>query len=271
MNEVDKQYLDALKYVLENGEERKDRTGVGTLSVFGHQMRFDLQKGFPLLTTKKVFWKGVVEELLWFLRGETNVKSLQDKSVHIWDAWADKEGNLGPIYGKQWRSLTTHPPARYDIIDQIANVIDQIKKNPASRRHIVSAWNVGELGMMALAPCHYAYQFYIANGKLSCMFQMRSTDVFLGLPFNIASYALLTYMIAQVCNLGIGNLIYNGGDVHLYSNHIDQAKEQLTREPYELPTLELDPTITNIDDFKSEHIKLLNYKSHPSIKAEIAV
>jgi thymidylate synthase len=271
MNNVDKQYLDLLKYVLNNGHKKDDRTGVGTLSMFGYQMRFNLQEGFPLLTTKKVFWKGVVEELLWFLRGETNVKSLQEKGVYIWDEWADKDGNLGRVYGAQWRSWYGHWPARTDYYDQIADVVKEIKGNPNSRRLIVSAWNVGEIGMMALPPCHMMFQFYVANGKLSCQLYQRSGDLFLGIPFNIGSYSLLTHMIAQVCGLEVGEFIHTIGDGHIYLNHIEQVKEQLTRESRELPQLQLDESIKDIDDFNSEHIKLLNYNPHPAIKAPIAV
>jgi thymidylate synthase len=276
MNNVDKQYHDLLKHILDHGVRKDDRTGIGTLSTFGYQMRFDLAKGFPLLTTKKVYWKGVVEELLWFLRGETNIKSLVEKNVHIWDAWADKNGELGPVYGKQWRKWATRytkisePEVYYDI-DQIANVIEEIKKTPDSRRLIVSAWNVDELHKMKLVPCHFAFQFYVANGKLSCQLYQRSGDIFLGVPFNIASYSLLTHMIAQVCGLEVGEFIHTLGDAHIYVNHFEQVKEQLSREPRTLPMLELDKSINNIDHFKSEHIKIVGYDPHPAIKASVAV
>ncbi len=270
-----KQYQDLLKYVLENGVEKTDRTGTGTFSVFGHQMRFDLRNSFPLMTTKKVFWKGVVEELLWFLRGETNIKSLVEKGVHIWDAWADDKGNLGPVYGSQWRGWKAYKGDMGSIthshIDQIENVIEQIKTNPDSRRLIVSAWNVGEIEQMALPPCHSFFQFYVLNGELSCQLYQRSGDVFLGVPFNIASYSLLTLMVAQVTGLKPGHFIHTLGDAHIYKNHINQVNEQLSREPLALPTVELDLNIDNIDDFKSEHIKLVNYNSHAAIKAPIAV
>lgn len=271
-----KQYLELLQHALTYGEERQDRTGVGTLSIFGAQARYDLRKGFPLVTTKRVFWRGVVEELLWFLRGATNVRSLQDKGVHIWDGWANQLGNLGPIYGEQWRSwLKSHSDESmdyWDDVDQIANVIQSIKDNPHSRRHLVSAWNVGELGFMALPPCHFAFQFYVSNKKeLSCQLYQRSGDIFLGIPFNIASYALLTHMIAQVCDLGVGELIHTIGDLHLYLNHIDQAKEQLSREPLPLPTLRLKEAIMDIDEFTSEDIELINYNPHPPIKAPVAI
>lgn len=269
MNSVDSQYLEACRYVLENGEERDDRTGVGTLSVFGYQMRFDLNAGFPMLTTKRVFWKGVAEELLFFLRGDTNAKNLQDKGVHIWDAWMKENGDLGRVYGAQWRDWRGADGKSYD---QVKEIIDQIKNNGTSRRLLISAWKVDELNDMVLVPCHFALQFYVSKkSKLSCRFLMRSTDVLLGLPFNISSYALLTHMVAQVCGLGVGELVFQAGDLHIYSNHLSQVQEQLTREPRELPTLELDPTITSIDDFRFEHMKLLNYNPHPAIKAPIAV
>jgi len=268
-----KQYHELLKHVLSNGIEKHDRTGTGTLSVFGYQMRFDLNAGFPLMTTKKIYWKGVVEELLWFLRGETNIKSLVEKNVHIWDAWADKDGNLGPVYGAQWRSWMAYDGEydHYKTIDQIANVIEQIKRNPDSRRLIVNAWNVGEIDDMALPPCHMFFQFYVVSGKLSCQLYQRSGDIFLGVPFNIASYSLLTHMIAQVCDLDVGEFIHTLGDAHIYNNHKEQVLEQLSREPRELPKLVLDSSIKNIDDFKSEHIKLEDYNPHPTIKAEVAV
>lgn len=262
------QYHDLLRHVINASTEKADRTGTGTLSTFGYQMRFDLQKGFPLLTTKKVYWHGVVEELLWFLRGETNIKSLVEKNVHIWDAWADKDGELGPVYGKQWRHWQTWHDNN---IDQIADVIKQIKANPDSRRLIVNAWNVGEVDQMALPPCHMFFQFYVANGKLSCQLYQRSGDAFLGVPFNIASYALLTHMIAQVCDLVPGEFVHSFGDLHVYKNHMEQVTEQLSRDPRELPKLILDPSIKNIDDFKSEHIKLEGYNPYPAIKAKVAV
>lgn len=271
-----KQYLDLLQYVKKNGVQKKDRTGTGTLSVFGYQMRFNLKEGFPLLTTKKVYWHGVVEELLWFLRGETNVKSLAEKNVHIWDAWTDKDGELGPVYGKQWRKWATRytkysqPEVYYDI-DQIANVIMQIKCNPDSRRLIVNAWNVDDIDKMALPPCHMVFQFYVANNKLSCHLYQRSGDAFLGVPFNIASYALLTHMIAQVCDLEVGDFVHSFGDLHVYNNHIEQINEQLIRTPKVLPKLELDVSIKNIDDFSSKHIKLIGYEPYSAIKAPIAV
>lgn len=264
-----KQYLDLLKHVLEHGVKKEDRTGTGTISVFGYQMRFDLQKGFPILTTKRVYWHGVVEELLWFLRGETNIKSLVEKNVHIWDAWADKDGELGPVYGKQWRAWTGFLGGLS--IDQISDVIAQIKDNPDSRRLIVNAWNVSEVDQMALPPCHMFFQFYVANGKLSCQLYQRSADVFLGVPFNIASYALLTHMVAQVCGLEVGEFIHTFGDTHIYNNHIDQVNEQLSRDPRELPKLELDSSIKNIDDFRGEHIKLVGYNPHPPIKGKVSV
>lgn len=263
-----KQYHDLLKHVLHNGVEKHDRTGTGTLSTFGYQMRFDLNVGFPLLTTKRVYWHGVVEELLWFLRGETNIKSLVEKNVHIWDEWADKDGELGPVYGKQWRNWDTHIGIE---IDQIADVVHDIKTNPDSRRLIVNSWNVGEVDQMALPPCHMFFQFYVANGKLSCQLYQRSADIFLGVPFNIASYALLTHMIAQACNLNVGEFVHTLGDAHIYKNHMDQVHEQLSREPRTLPKLELDPLIKNIDDFRSEHIKLVDYNPYPAIKAKVAV
>jgi len=271
-----KQYHDLLKHILNTGVLREDRTGTGTLSVFGHQMRFNLQEGFPLITTKKVYWHGVVEELLWFLRGETNIKSLVEKNVHIWDAWADKNGDLGPVYGKQWRKWATRytkigEPDVWHDIDQIANVIEQIKTDPNSRRLIVNAWNVDDIDKMALPPCHMFFQFYVANGRLSCQLYQRSADAFLGVPFNIASYALLTHMIAQVCDLQVGEFVHSFGDLHIYNNHIEQVMLQLSREPRPLPTLELDKSVKNIDDFKSLSIKLVGYEPHSAIKAEVAI
>lgn len=274
-----KQYLDLLQDVLDNGNYKSDRTDTGTISIFGRQVRYDLSHSFPAVTTKKLFFKGVVEELLWFLRGETNASSLQSKGVRIWDAWADAQGNLGPIYGKQWRNweskkefiIDGEPVFKTVKVDQIQNVINSIKKDPNSRRHIVSAWNVGELNEMALVPCHAFFQFYVANGKLSCQLYQRSADLFLGVPFNIAGYSLLTCMIAQVTGLQPGEFIHTIGDAHIYSNHIDQVKEQLSRTPKEHPTLWLNPEITSIDDFKSEDIELRNYDFYPAIKAPVAV
>ena len=263
-----KQYLDLLSHILENGNEKTDRTGTGTKSVFGYQMRFDLQKGFPLLTTKKLHTRSIFHELLWFLKGDTNIKYLHDNKVTIWDEWADENGDLGPVYGKQWRAWQG---ADGKITDQISQVVNQIKKSPDSRRMLVSAWNVGEVEQMALPPCHIVFQFYVANNKLSCQLYQRSADVFLGVPFNIASYALLTQMLAQVCGLEAGEFIHTLGDAHLYLNHIDQAKLQLSRTPYELPKLKLNPEIKDIFDFKYEDITIENYVSHPHIKAEVAV
>jgi thymidylate synthase len=262
------QYLDLLQFILDKGTEKSDRTGTGTLSYFGYQMRFDLQKGFPLLTTKKLHVKSIIYELLWFLKGETNTKYLTDHGVSIWNEWADENGELGPVYGKQWRSWSG---AGGKTIDQISNVINQIKTNPDSRRMIVSAWNVADLPEMALMPCHALFQFYVANGKLSCQLYQRSADVFLGVPFNIASYALLTMMIAQVCGLEPGEFVHTFGDVHLYNNHFEQAKLQLTRTPYALPRMKLNPRTKNIFDFQYEDFTLENYQSHPPIKAPIAV
>ncbi len=262
------QYLELLKYIIENGNYRKDRTGVGTYSVFGSQLRFNLHQGFPLLTTKKVHTKSIIYELLWFLRGETNVKYLHDHNVTIWDEWADENGDLGRIYGAQWCDWRA-PDGRS--INQVDWVINEIKTNPTSRRLIVNAWNVGELDKMALPPCHILFQFYVSEGKLSCHLYQRSADVFLGVPFNIASYALLTMMIAQVCDLKPGEFIHTFGDVHLYSNHIEQAKLQLTREPRKLPTMKINPTIKNIHDFKYEDFELIGYEPHPAIKAPVAI
>jgi thymidylate synthase len=263
-----KQYLDLMRHIREHGVARDDRTGTGTLSVFGHQMRFDLSEGFPLVTTKKVFLKGIIHELLWFVAGSTNVQYLQDHGVHIWDEWADDQGDLGPVYGSQWRSW---PAPDGSTIDQIGKVVEQIKTNPNSRRLIVSAWNVAEVEKMALPPCHMLFQFYVANGRLSCQLYQRSADVFLGMPFNIASYALLTMMIAQVTGLKAGDFVHTLGDAHLYMNHLEQADEQLTRTPYPLPQMQLNPAVRDILGFKYEDFKLLNYRSHPAIKAPIAV
>jgi thymidylate synthase len=263
-----KQYLDLLSHILENGNEKTDRTGTGTKSVFGYQMRFDLQKGFPLLTTKKLHTRSIFHELLWFLKGDTNIKYLHDNKVTIWDEWADENGDLGPVYGKQWRAWQG---ADGKITDQISQLIHQIKNTPDSRRMLVSAWNVGEVEQMALPPCHIVFQFYVANNKLSCQLYQRSADVFLGVPFNIASYALLTQMLAQVCGLEAGEFIHTLGDAHLYLNHLDQAKLQLSRTPYELPKLKLNPEIKDIFDFKYEDITIEDYVSHPHIKAEVAV
>jgi len=261
-------YLDLLRHVLTTGQRKADRTGTGTLSVFGHQMRFDLQAGFPLVTTKRVHFKSVAHELLWFIRGDTNTRYLRENGVTIWDEWADANGELGPVYGKQWRSWPA-PDGRS--IDQLAQVIAQIKANPDSRRHIVSTWNVADLPAMALAPCHCLFQFHVADGKLSCQLYQRSADLFLGVPFNIASYALLTHMVAQVTGLEAGDFIWTGGDCHLYLNHLDQVREQLSRAPFPLPTLRLNPAVTRIDDFVFEDIELLGYQHHPAIKAPVAV
>jgi thymidylate synthase len=263
-----KQYLDLLNDILENGVKKDDRTGTGTLSVFGRQLRFDLQKGFPLLTTKKLHIRSIIHELLWFLSGDTNIKYLQENGVTIWDEWADENGDLGPVYGAQWRSWKG---ADGQTIDQISEVIKQIKTNPNSRRLLVNAWNVAEIDKMKLPPCHYAFQFYVVDGKLSCMWQQRSVDTFLGLPFNIASYALLTHMIAQQCDLEVGELIFTGGDVHLYLNHIEQAKLQLTREPRPLPKLVIKRKPDSIFDYKFEDFEIVDYHPHPHIKAPVAV
>jgi thymidylate synthase len=263
-----RQYLDLLQHILDNGTHKTDRTGTGTQSVFGYQLRFDLQKGFPLVTTKKVHMKSIIHELLWFLKGETNIAYLKENGVRIWDEWADENGELGPVYGKQWRSWEGKDGK---VVDQITNLISQIKKNPDSRRLIVNAWNVADLPEMALMPCHTMFQFYVANGKLSCQLYQRSADVFLGVPFNIASYALLTMMIAQVCDLEAGEFIHTFGDVHIYSNHMEQVNLQLSREPFPLPTMKLNPSVNNIFDFKFEDFTIENYQSHPAIKAPVAV
>ena len=261
-------YLDLLRYIKENGTDKTDRTGTGTRSVFGYQLRYDLSKGFPLVTTKKVHLKSIIYELLWFLKGDTNVKYLQENGVTIWDEWADAEGNLGPVYGAQWRSWQG---ADGKAIDQISEVIDQIKKNPDSRRLIVSAWNVAELPKMVLAPCHAMFQFYVADGKLSLQLYQRSADVFLGVPFNIASYALLLMMVAQVCDLEVGEYVHTFGDVHIYNNHFEQVEKQLSREPKSLPTMKLNPEIKNIFDFDFNDFTLENYDPHPGIKAPVAI
>lgn len=262
------QYLDMLSHILENGTVKEDRTGTGTKSIFGHQMRFDLADGFPVVTTKKLHLKSIIHELLWFLAGDTNIKYLQDNGVRIWNEWADEKGELGPVYGHQWRSWPT-PDGRH--IDQISNLVHQIKTNPDSRRLIVSAWNVSDIGKMALPPCHCLFQFYVADGKLSCQLYQRSADIFLGVPFNIASYALLTMMMAQVCCLEPGEFVHTFGDAHLYLNHVDQAREQLSRTPYKLPEMHMNPHVTNIFDFKFEDFELVGYQAHPHIKAAVAV
>ncbi len=262
------QYLDLMRHVLDNGAIKEDRTGTGTRSVFGYQMRFDLAQGFPLVTTKKCHLKSIIHELLWFLQGDTNIKYLSDNGVKIWDAWADENGDLGPVYGAQWRSWGVSDGSK---IDQIANVIERIKTNSDDRRMIVCSWNVGEIEKMALPPCHCFFQFYVANGKLSCQLYQRSADIFLGVPFNIASYALLTMMVAQVCGLEYGEFIHTLGDAHLYANHIEQAELQLTRKPYPLPEMKINPDIKDIFDFKYDDFKLTNYESHPHIKGKVAV
>ncbi len=263
-----RQYQDLMRHVLETGVKKEDRTGTGTLSVFGYQMRFDLAEGFPLVTTKKAHMKSIIHELLWFLKGDTNIKYLKDNGVSIWNEWADAEGNLGPVYGAQWRSW---PAADGHTIDQISNVIERIKANPDDRRLIVSAWNVGEIGKMALPPCHCFFQFYVAEGRLSCQLYQRSADIFLGVPFNIASYALLTLMVAQVCGLQPGAFIHTLGDAHIYCNHFEQANLQLSRDPLPLPEMHLNPHVKNIFDFKYEDFELVGYQSHPAIKAPVAV
>jgi thymidylate synthase len=262
------QYHDLLRHILENGTDKTDRTGTGTRSVFGYQMRFDLSKGFPLVTTKKVHLKSIIYELLWFLKGQTNIAYLKENGVSIWDEWADENGELGPVYGKQWRSWEGKDGK---VIDQITDLLHQLKTSPDSRRMIVSAWNVAELSQMALMPCHSLFQFYVADGKLSCQLYQRSADVFLGVPFNIASYALLTHMIAQVAGLDPGDFVHTFGDVHIYNNHIEQVKLQLSRTPFPLPQLCLNPAVTNLFDFKFQDIEILNYQCHPAIKAPVAI
>lgn len=263
-----RQYHQLLQHIIETGVQKEDRTGTGTYSVFGYQMRFDLNEGFPLVTTKKLHLKSIVHELLWFLNGDTNVKYLQDNGVRIWNEWADENGELGPVYGKQWRRWETSDGK---VIDQIASAVETIKKNPDSRRIIVNAWNVGELDQMALSPCHCLFQFYVSEGKLSCQLYQRSADVFLGVPFNIASYALLTMMMAQVCDLEPGDFVHTFGDVHLYRNHIEQAKLQLSRTPFALPRMLINPAVKDIFNFKYADFELVNYEAHPHIKAEVSV
>jgi len=263
-----KQYLDLMQHVLDTGAQKHDRTGTGTISVFGYQMRFNLQEGFPMVTTKKLHLKSIIHELIWFLSGDTNIKYLKDNNVKIWDEWADENGNLGPVYGSQWRSWPT-PDGRH--IDQISKIIETIKTNPDSRRIIVSAWNVADIDQMALPPCHAFFQFYVADGKLSCQLYQRSADIFLGVPFNIASYALLTMMVAQVCGLQYGDFIHTLGDAHLYNNHIEQAKLQLSRETKPLPVMEINPDVKDIFGFTFEDFNLKNYEPHPHIKAAVAV
>jgi thymidylate synthase len=263
-----KQYLDLMQHVLEHGSQKHDRTGTGTISVFGYQMRFNLEEGFPLVTTKKLHLKSIIHELIWFLSGDTNIKYLQDNQVRIWDEWADANGELGPVYGSQWRSW---PTADGRHIDQISNIVKTIKENPDSRRIIVSAWNVGEIENMALPPCHAFFQFYVADGKLSCQLYQRSADIFLGVPFNIASYALLTMMVAQVCGLQYGEFIHTLGDAHLYNNHLEQARLQLTREPKPLPVLKINPAVKDLFAFRFEDFSLENYEPHPHIKGVVAV
>ena len=263
-----RQYLDMLQYILDNGQPKADRTGTGTISVFGYQTRFDLQAGFPVLTTKKLHLRSIIHELLWMINGQSNVADLQKHGVRIWNEWADENGELGPVYGVQWRSWKTTDG---QTVDQISQVIELIKNNPNSRRIIVSAWNVGDIDSMALPPCHLLFQFYVNHGKLSCQLYQRSADVFLGVPFNIASYSLLTYMIAQVCDLEIGEFVHTFGDLHLYNNHIEQAQIQMTRQPYPLPRMEINPDVNSIFDFQYDDFNLVDYQSHPHIKAEVSV
>jgi thymidylate synthase len=263
-----KQYHELMQRVLKDGIRKEDRTGTGTLSIFGHQMRFNLAEGFPLVTTKKCHMKSIIHELLWFLKGDSNIKYLKDNGVSIWDEWADENGNLGPVYGVQWRSWKTHDGRT---VDQIKNLVEMIKKNPDSRRLIVSAWNVSDVEKMALPPCHTMFQFYVAEGKLSCQLYQRSADIFLGVPFNIASYALLTMMVAQVCDLGLGDFVHTFGDAHLYLNHLEQTELQLSRQPFALPQMKINPAVKDIFEFKFEDFELVNYQSHPHIKAPVAV
>ena len=263
-----RQYLDLMQKIIDQGAVKGDRTGTGTLSLFGHQMRFDLQQGFPMVTTKKLHLRSIIHELIWFLKGDTNIRYLKENGVSIWDEWADEQGNLGPVYGYQWRSW---PTANGGHIDQITQLVKQIKNNPNSRRHIVSAWNVADVENMALPPCHLLFQFYVADGKLSCQLYQRSCDFFLGVPFNIASYALLTHMVAQQCDLDVGEFIWVGGDVHLYSNHLEQANEQLSRSVFKLPTLQIKRKPASLFDYKFEDFEILGYESHAHIKAPIAV
>jgi thymidylate synthase len=263
-----KQYLDLCEHILKNGVKKEDRTGTGTISVFGYQMRFDLNEGFPLITTKKLHVKSIIHELIWFIKGDTNIKYLKDNGVSIWNEWADENGELGPVYGHQWRSW---PTADGRTIDQLSNVINDLKNNPDSRRHIVSAWNVGEIDKMALPPCHCFYQFYVADNKLSCMLYQRSADVFLGVPFNIASYALMTMMVAQVCGYELGDFVHTLGDTHIYSNHIEQVKLQLSRDTRPLPKMQINPDVKSIFDFKFEDFTLQDYDPHPHIKGAVAI
>jgi len=263
-----KQYLDLLDHVLKNGTRKSDRTGTGTISVFGYQMRFDLTEGFPVMTTKKLHLRSIIHELLWFLKGETNIKYLNDNKVTIWNEWADENGDLGPVYGYQWRSWPTGDGQH---IDQISQAVNSIKTNPDSRRHLINAWNVGEINKMALPPCHILFQFYVADGRLSCQLYQRSADIFLGVPFNIASYALLTLMMAQVCGLKPGDFVHTFGDAHIYLNHVDQVNLQLSRKPFPLPEMKLNPDIKDIFDFKFGDFELVNYQAHPTIKGEISV
>ncbi len=263
-----KQYLDLLEHIIQNGEKKDDRTGTGTISVFGHQMRFNLQDGFPLITTKKLHLKSIIYELIWFLSGDTNISFLKDNGISIWNEWADPDGDLGPVYGKQWRSWDCKDGRS---IDQISNLITNLKESPHSRRHIISAWNVGDVENMALPPCHCLFQFYVSNNKISCHLYQRSADVFLGVPFNIASYALLTHMIASVCKFEVGDFVHTLGDAHIYSNHLEQVRIQLERAPLRLPTLSLNETVTDIFNFKYEDVTISNYEAHPHIKARVAV